>query len=193
MQKTVAVRPARTKVLQRAFLETSTEVVPVQLRNISSSGAMVVGQIRWQVGDDVILRREEASAKGIIAWICQKETGIKFAQPVIEATWLPNSTEIDNIPENQDLQSQRECGDEKSSIYFRVSEELNVASRIIDMVTEKISRNPLILIQLSTEIQLLDNLRQVIIELAKVVGSDDVINQAWKVRVEELRRRLTRD
>lgn len=189
-------RPARTRVLQRGFLEVGNRVVPVQIRNISAQGAMVSGLGSCRSGEAVILRREKTSAAGSIAWTAADTVGIVFADPLNEAEWLPRLATADHEPEHDGLGADgasSATADERTLLFKRISEEQQLIARLLEQVANRLSDDPFVVRRFSKELQALVETADVATSLSLVVNAADPVGEAWKVKIENLRRRLTRD
>lgn len=64
-------------------------VMPVRVRNISQTGALVEGAALPPVGTPVRLSRASLSASGSVIWLEKGKAGLRFEVPVGIADWLP--------------------------------------------------------------------------------------------------------
>ncbi len=65
-------------------------VMPVRVRNISRTGALVEGAALPPVGTSVRLSRASLSASGSVIWLEHGKAGLQFEAPVGIADWLPH-------------------------------------------------------------------------------------------------------
>ena len=71
-------RDSRLRVLLSAKLITTTEEIPVKVRNLSLGGAMLQGRSLPKVGSDIVLSRGAFEVFATIVW-CRGDTcGIEF-------------------------------------------------------------------------------------------------------------------
>lgn len=66
--------------------------VPVRIRNLSPTGALVEGALLPQVGTSVRLSRGQHSVAGELKWRGETQAGLQFSTHVEVADWLPAST-----------------------------------------------------------------------------------------------------
>ena len=82
----------RTHLFLTAVVTAETTQMPVHIRNLSASGALIEASDLPAVGADVSVRRGNLSVGGVVAWRSQKQAGIAFKSNIIVATWLPRSS-----------------------------------------------------------------------------------------------------
>lgn len=63
--------------------------MPVRVRNLSTTGALVEGADVPPVGTRIILRRGTLEAAGSVAWAGTGKAGLTFPQPLSVSCWLP--------------------------------------------------------------------------------------------------------
>ena len=63
--------------------------VPVRVRNLSPTGALVEAPGLPAAGSPVVLRRGTLEASGSVAWVQAGRAGLSFTMPVIVSAWLP--------------------------------------------------------------------------------------------------------
>jgi hypothetical protein len=64
--------------------------MPVRIRNMSRSGALVEGTAMPPAGTEVRLSRGSLCVAGEIMWAELRKAGLRFAAPAVAADWLPN-------------------------------------------------------------------------------------------------------
>jgi len=74
----------RHRALLSATLVTTTGDQPVRLRDLSSTGALIEGEILPAAGTDVVVRRGGFEAFATVAWSKGKRAGIEFDEPLSE-------------------------------------------------------------------------------------------------------------
>lgn len=65
--------------------------VPVRIRNLSPTGALIEGALLPQVGTSVHLSRGQHSVAGELKWRGETQAGLQFSTNVEVADWLPAS------------------------------------------------------------------------------------------------------
>jgi hypothetical protein len=78
----------RSNVFLAAVLHGGTAAVPVRIRNISATGALIEGRSLPPAGTAVRLVRGELSAVGELAWSSTGHAGIRFADAVDVEGWV---------------------------------------------------------------------------------------------------------
>jgi hypothetical protein len=93
---------ARSNVFLSATLLASGKSLPVRVRNISSTGALIDGQTFPAEGSIVQLRRGSLTADGQIVWLSEDQCGVRFATEVDVDKWVKRpghsgQERVDNI------------------------------------------------------------------------------------------------
>jgi hypothetical protein len=83
-------RSRRSNVLLAASVEISGAVIPVKLRNLSASGALIEGDNLPLEGSEVVFRRNDLIVKSRIAWVGRKHAGLAFYSPLQQEEVLRN-------------------------------------------------------------------------------------------------------
>lgn len=73
---------SRARVQLNAALETTTEEVPVVLRNLSCTGAMLEGKNLPTVNRTAVLKRGGVEAMGVVVWHAGDRCGFHFFDPI---------------------------------------------------------------------------------------------------------------
>lgn len=72
--------------------------VPVRIRNISPTGALIEGTNLPPVDSEIILRRGQLKASGTVAWTASDKSGLSFNSPVAVSSWLPSKEASRQLP-----------------------------------------------------------------------------------------------
>jgi len=75
-------RTSRSKVLLQAEIEAAGSSLPVKLRDLSVSGALIEGPRLPVEGSCVLLRRNELQVSGRLAWSNGTHAGLAFDTPI---------------------------------------------------------------------------------------------------------------
>ena len=72
-----------------ALYSAGRPVMPVRVRNISTTGALIEAAVLPPPGTNVRLGRASLSASGTLVWVENAKAGMRFDEPVAVADWLP--------------------------------------------------------------------------------------------------------
>ena len=81
----------RNNVFVVAALYSGDSSVPVRIRNMSRSGALVEGGAFPLPGTDVRLSRGSLSVPGKVMWVADRRAGLRFVGTIFVPDWLPNA------------------------------------------------------------------------------------------------------
>jgi len=92
----------RTHLFVAATLYSDAGSVPVHIRNMSPSGALIDSLVIPEPGSKVVLKRASLQAVGRIAWTVERKAGVAFETTVFVADWMsrhtsPQQARIDEI------------------------------------------------------------------------------------------------
>jgi hypothetical protein len=86
-------RSNRSNVLLTATIEYGGASLPVKLRNLSETGALIEAERLPGADAEIVFRRNDLKVHGRIAWVSDNQAGIAFA------TTLLTSEVLRNIPQ----------------------------------------------------------------------------------------------
>jgi hypothetical protein len=75
-------KTARETVMFMGTISCANASFPVKLRNLSSDGAMFVGEVVSYAGAWLTLRRNDQTISGRMAWSAEGSGGVRFEDPV---------------------------------------------------------------------------------------------------------------
>lgn len=78
----------RTHLFVAATLHADTGSIPVNLRNMSQSGALIEAGALPEVGTRISLSRGQLRATGHIAWRADRRAGVRFEAAVYIVDWM---------------------------------------------------------------------------------------------------------
>lgn len=81
----------RTHLFMVAMLGAGTALMPVRIRNLSASGALLEGSGVPGAGAAVTIRRGGLSVEGVVAWRSKTQAGIAFRSDILVSAWLPKN------------------------------------------------------------------------------------------------------
>lgn len=82
----------RTHLFMVAMLSAATTLVPVRIRNLSASGALIEGSALPAVRSAVTIRRGDLSVEGVLVWRSKNQAGLAFKSNIFVPTWLPKNS-----------------------------------------------------------------------------------------------------
>jgi hypothetical protein len=204
-------RASRTNLLLAAAIESDTLKVPVRIRNLSETGAMIDGAAFPPIGATLILRRLDISVKATVVWHASGRCGIRFEGQVSVPDWvagvsradagaMPGQVRVDAIqaaprtggqppivaPRSSPAGPKSDIADE------RLADELAYVYRLLDGVSDELADDPVVLQRYMRSLQNLDIAGQIIEQLAAVLRASDRGSAVNALTMEELRARLLR-
>lgn len=81
----------RSSMFLACVLRTASGQVPVRVRNMSPSGALVEAPMATAVGSSVQLIRGSLQVRATVAWVSDQRCGLHFASEVVVSAWLKAS------------------------------------------------------------------------------------------------------
>lgn len=192
----------RKNLFLSSLLETGASPLPVRIRNLSVSGALIEGQQLVAEGAQVTLKRGRLSAAAEIVWFSGKRAGVRFSVPIELAEWLPTGSQLDQANLDQTIMEIRSGGGFRHEhsdalppediLSERLVQELEGVARALDLVAEELIAEPLVLLRHSGALQDLSAAGQTLTQVAKVVGSTDKRDAVQGIELSALKRRLLR-
>lgn len=207
----VQVRAQRKNLLLAAEIESDGMKLPVRIRNLSESGAMIEGAALPGVGATLILRRLQIELAAAVVWRTAGRCGIKFSDTVYVEEWVAGrrladlafgrgQARIDAIqaairsgaalPDDSPSPAGAEPDD--SDLDRRLADELGYVRRLLDVVGDELADDPIMLQRHGQTLQNFDMACQIVGHLAAILGASDRAGAVAAVPLEELRTRLLR-
>ena len=78
----------RSNVFLGAILTVRSKSIPVRIRNLSVSGALIDGAGLAEEGDQVRLQRGSLAVDGVVAWLGGDQAGLRFDEPITVESWV---------------------------------------------------------------------------------------------------------
>lgn len=85
---------ARTHLFVAATLYAELGSIPIHIRNMSQSGALIEAPELPGVGDRVTLRRGKLHATGWIAWRAKRRAGVRLEATIHVADWMSRQVSV---------------------------------------------------------------------------------------------------
>lgn len=190
------VREARRKLILGAFVAHEGKIYPVQVRDVASGGALLVSSAPLWPEQSITIRRRESVVHAIVVWREADRIGVRFTPPIDPHTWIPElgppalRSEDTPVPPSQEGVFTEELSG--PAIQRRISEEMDLVSRSLELISDEISNDRIGLSRFAEQIQRLTMLAGELHEPSTLIRSPDQQSDIWKVKIESLRRRLTR-
>lgn len=197
----------RTFLMLAATLRHGGTILPVRIRNVSETGALIEGEGLPESGETIHLSRGETEIDGVIAWAAGLRRGVHFTAPVPVDTWRagkpivpqPGQGRVDRI------QAAARAGEGSGSLPQppseerwiaqldkRVGEEIAFVQRLIEALGDELVADPAILHRHAQALQNIDLASQILGHLARVMSTSERAEAVRGIGMEDLRARLTR-
>ncbi|HEY0625784.1 MAG TPA: PilZ domain-containing protein [Allosphingosinicella sp.] len=147
-------RSNRSHALLSACLDVEGTAVPIRLRNISTTGALVDVPCSIQVGAAVTLRRMQVAVQATVARVEEHRVGLRFDEPLCHAKLRLlklgraqlRSSEVNYSPEDGDAGKDRYAPVRRlkptlSMLEMELSKELLLASALLGRSIEPLSKD----------------------------------------------------
>ena len=164
----------RTNLFVKASFSSPTASGSVVIRNISTVGCYVEGQILPALGERVRLRRGSSSATGLVTRVAEKGIGIRFERHTDVSEWLPTGSRRQQAVDTQIGQILAGQGDVERSAGADEGfgpDELNSLADTLDVLADALSEDSAVVAQYAAKLQALDVVAQKIRKLAAQMGS----------------------
>jgi hypothetical protein len=191
----------RSRTLLAATLEVGPLRVPVQIRNISSSGALIATPTFLHVGRTVILTYEDLAVAGQVAWTKDRVVGVSFSEQIDDSKWRRDKspTPLSNPPvphpqiNHTDKLHLAGTVDIEEDLKFRISEEANLIARTIELVSEIIVADPILRQRYSQILQEMSQAQERLEQIAQIVQAGSTRSSVERLASWPLRARLLRE
>lgn len=168
----------RTNLFVMATMHAGARSVPVKVRNLSKSGALIEGSDLFESGAEVRLCRAEFDVPGIIVWCIDGRAGLRFHAPVDVTDWLPGgSTNAGQYRVDRLVQRFKDSGSASTisatDLERTHSEDVSVAElnslrKAIETLAEDLASDPAVVDRYGVKLQMLDVAAQM---LGRIAGS----------------------
>jgi hypothetical protein len=203
-------RSPRKNLMLAATIDAGGTRVPVRIRNLSETGAMLDGAALPDPGTSLKLLRSEIEVGAIVVWREAGRCGVRFDS--VAATvdeWVTGKrpasfngkqgqARVDAIQSavraGAPLAAEPATGAKPSAdeLERRVAEEIIHVQRLIDALGEELVDDPVMLQRHMRVLQNLDRASQILEHLGVVMGASDRVAAAQGIAMQDLRDRLLR-
>jgi hypothetical protein len=205
----------RTNLLLAATAEVGGRSLPIRIRNLSDTGAMVEGAGLPEAGMPLIVMRGDLQVAATIAWAVGGRRGIRFAGPVpvnewtggkpraIDCTGLRDQRRVDAIQAEARADTPlgralRCAGPAEPGLALppdldkRLADELGYVQRLLEGLGDELIADHLLIQRHGKSLQSLDLVGQILGHVSGILRADDKAATVEEIGMEDLRARLKR-
>ena len=204
----------RTNLLLAATAEVAGRSLPVRIRNLSETGAMVEGAGLPEAGMPLVLVRGDLQVAATIAWVAGSRRGVRFAGPTpvnewtggkprpIDCTGLRDQRRVDAIQaearanpvSGRALRSPEPPATQPAApdLDARLADELGYVQRLLEGLGDELIADLLLIQRHGKSLQSLDLVGQILGHVAAILRADDKAAVVEDIGMEDLRARLKR-
>ncbi len=204
----------RTNLLLAATAEFDGRSLPIRIRNLSETGAMIEGAGLPDAGIQLFLMRGDLQVAATIAWAAGSRRGVRFGGPTpvnewtggkpraIDCTGLRDQRRVDAIQaearadpvtgralrSSEGPATKPVCRDLDS----RLADELGYVQRLLEGLGDELIADLLLIQRHGKSLQSLDLVGQILGHVSAILRADDKAAIVEDIGMEDLRARLKR-
>lgn len=205
----------RTNLLLAANAEVGGRILPVRIRNLSETGAMLEGAGLPDAGMKLVLARGDLHVSAVVAWAAGARRGVKFEGPIpvhewtggtkpkpLECTGLRDQRRVDvfQAEARSDSASGRELRAPPPSpppavspdLDARLAHELGYVQRLLENLGEELIADLFLVQRHGQSLQNLDLVSQILGHVAAILHAEDKSAVIEQIGMEDLKARLKR-
>ncbi|HEX8307495.1 MAG TPA: PilZ domain-containing protein [Allosphingosinicella sp.] len=205
----------RTNLLLAATAEVGGRSLPVRIRNLSETGAMVEGAGLPEAGMQFTLMRGDLQVAATVAWAAGGRRGVRFAGPTpvnewtggkpraIDCTGLRDQRRVDAIqaearadpPSLRALRSAEPASPPAAvspDLDKRLADELGYVQRLLEGLGDELIADLLLIQRHGKSLQSLDLVGQILGHVSTILRADDKAAVVEEIGMDDLRARLKR-
>ncbi|MGA9583183.1 MAG: PilZ domain-containing protein [Allosphingosinicella sp.] len=204
----------RTNLLLAATAEVGGRSLPIRIRNLSETGAMIEGAGLPEAGTALILMRGDLQVAATVAWAAGSRRGVRFGGPTpvnewtggkpraIDCTGLRDQRRVDAIQAEaraqpvtgRALRSNEAPATSPASqdLDARLADELGYVQRLLEGLGDELIADLLLIQRHGKSLQSLDLVGQILGHVAAILRADDKAAVVEDIGMEDLRARLRR-
>ncbi|HYI41306.1 MAG TPA: PilZ domain-containing protein [Allosphingosinicella sp.] len=205
----------RTNLLLAATAEVGGRSLPVRIRNLSETGAMLDGAGLPEAGMPLVLMRGDLQVAATVAWAAGARRGVRFAGPTPVNEWTggkPRATDrggphdqrrVDSIqaearadpPLGRALRSTEAAAPPSAlppDLDERLADELGYVQRLLEGLGDELIADLLLIQRHGKSLQSLDRVGQILGHVSSILRADDKASVVEEIGMEDLRARLKR-
>ncbi|HEX6376422.1 MAG TPA: PilZ domain-containing protein [Allosphingosinicella sp.] len=202
----------RTNLLLAATVEVGGRTLPVRIRNLSETGALLDGAGLPDAGVALVLTRGELHVPATVAWAAGGRRGIKFDGPTpvhewtggskpkpLECTGLRDQRRVDAIqaevrtgPAPGPAQRAPAAALPGPDFEARLADELGYVQRLLESLGDELIGDSFLIQRHGRALQSLDLAGQILAHVAAILTAEDKGAMIERIGMEDLRARLKR-
>jgi hypothetical protein len=206
----------RTNLLLSATAEAGGIVIPVRIRNLSETGAMLEGNGLPDAGLPLVIRRGDLQISAVVAWAAGSRRGVRFDGPTpvsewtggkpkpLDCTGLRDQRRVDAIQADTRLGSPSptpaEPGPAEAAaqpatfeqLDARLAGELAYVQRLLESLGDALISEPIVVQRHARVLQSIDLSSQILAHVASILVAEDRGAVIQRIGMDDLRARLMR-
>ncbi len=204
----------RTNLLLAATAEVGGRSLPIRIRNLSETGALIEGAGLPEAGMPLILMRGDLQVAATVAWAAGSRRGVRFGGPTpvtewtggkprtIDCTGLRDQRRVDAIQAEaradpvtgRALRSSEGPATNPVSqdLDARLADELGYVQRLLEGLGDELIADLLLIQRHGKSLQSLDLVGQILGHVAAILRAEDKAAVVEDIGMEDLRARLKR-
>lgn len=206
----------RTNLLLAATVEVGGRILPVRIRNLSETGAMLEGAGLPDAGMKLVVARGDLHVAAVVAWAAGARRGVRFDGPTpvhewtggakprpIDCTGLRDQRRVDAIQAEArtDAASGRELRAAEPppaaptaipDLDSKLAHELGYVQRLLENLGDELIADLFLVQRHGQSLQSLDLVSQILGHVAAVLTAEDKAAVVEDIGMEDLRARLKR-
>jgi hypothetical protein len=205
----------RTNLMLAATIAAEGRILPVRIRNVSETGALVEGAALPDKGVTLELTRGNLRVPATVAWSGGGRCGIHFDRPTpvnewtggkpkpLDPTGLRDQRRVDAIQAEARVgvgaaapsrppASPGSSDEARDHLRARLADELAYVQRLLESMGDDLVTEPIVVAHHSRTLQNMDVASQILAHLASVVIAEDPVAAVERIGMQDLRARLKR-
>ena len=205
----------RTNLLLAATAEIGGRSVPVRIRNLSETGALLEGAGLPDAGMKLVLARGDLHVSAVVAWAAGGRRGVKFDGPTPVHEWTggtkPKPLECTGLRDQRRVDAlQAEARSDAASgralrasapavssaasrdLEARLAHELGYVQRLLENLGDELIKDLFLVQRHGQSLQSLDLVGQILGHVAAILHAEDKAAIVEQIGMEDLKARLKR-
>jgi hypothetical protein len=205
----------RTNLLLAANAEVGGRILPVRIRNLSETGAMLEGAGLPDAGMKLVLARGDLHVSAVVAWAAGGRRGVRFDGPTpvqewtggikpkpLDCTGLRDQRRVDALQaeargDADAGRAQRASAEEappaaSADLDARLAHELGYVQRLLENLGDELINDLFLVQRHGQSLQSLDLVSQILGHVASILQAEDKAAVIEQIGMEDLKARLKR-
>lgn len=202
----------RINLFLAATVHAGISRAPVRIRNMSATGALLEGSVIPRVGAHISLRRCDIAIGGTVVWSAGARCGVQFDHDTRVEDWIAGTRSAEasltgQVRVDAAQAAMRSGADsilravpptpppppaDDPELDRRLAQELAYLGRMIEMMGNELSDEPVVVQRHFKALQNFDIVKQTLDHVARILTAGDRGEAVAAIGMEDLRARLTR-